>query len=383
MAILTRDRLEPLLQAKAGPCVSLYMPTHRHHPGTEQDPIRFKNALKEAERLLSDRHSAREIRALLDPMVSVSNLAFWRHQGDGLAMLRSAEVLQEFRLPMSVPDLVVVAESFHVRPLLRCLHSNERYFVLALSRNDIAVYQGSMTSLTRMEIPQLPGSLSEFPGARRQKSTLTAHATASGGAVRRMHGAGGTEPSIEVDLVPYFRAIDRALGKALRNDGAPVILAGVEYYLPIYRRITRLKQFADAIIPGSPDAMTESELQDRAWPIAQRLLRQGEERALADYRRAAERGRSSTKLEDVARLARRGKVRRLILPLGVRIWGTTDPDSGEIHRMPGQQGSLDDDILDDVAEAVYRAGGEVITVPREQMPDGEEVAAELRSPRAL
>jgi len=376
MAILTRERLEALLQPGAGPCISLYLPTHRHHPGTEQDPIRFRHALREAERLLAGRHPEEEVRALLDPVAALPTTEFWRHQGDGLAVFRSRDVLEEFRLPLRVPELVVVAGSFHVRPLIRCLNSNERFFLLALSQGGAAVYHASLESLSRVLVPNLPESLAAFRGGGKYTRALSGVPSGRGRGGQRLNPAGGPEDSSDADLVEYFRAIDRALQRSLRQDDAPVILAGVEYYLPIYRRVTRLKRLADTSVSGSPDAMTESELGERARAAAEHVLRGSEERALAAYRRAAARGRARTDLDEIVRDARRGRIRRLFLAAGVRVWGTVDPTTGRVRRTAEQQGSHDDDVLDDVAEAVLRSGGEVLTLPRERMPDGVEVAAE-------
>ena len=124
--------------------------------------------------------------------------------------------------------------------------------------------------------------------------------------------------------------------------------------------------------------MTHEELHARAWPIARIVLRENEERALEKYRRAAAAGRSSDRLEAIVREAQRGRVRRLFVALGVRVWGTVDRTTGRVHRTDAQQGSHDDDVLDDVAEAVIIRGGQVITVPRDRMPDGLDVVAELR-----
>jgi hypothetical protein len=123
--------------------------------------------------------------------------------------------------------------------------------------------------------------------------------------------------------------------------------------------------------------MTEQELGERAWPVARSLLEENEDRALAALRRAEERGRASGDLEEVVRLARRGGIRRLFLAAGVRVWGSVDAATGRLHRTTGQQGSHDDDVLDDAAEAVLRTGGAVLTLPPDRMPDGREVAAEL------
>jgi hypothetical protein len=44
-----REDLMELISEQKGICVSIYMPTHRAGSETQQDPIRLKNLLKEAE----------------------------------------------------------------------------------------------------------------------------------------------------------------------------------------------------------------------------------------------------------------------------------------------------------------------------------------------
>ena len=174
MAILTRKRLQALLHASPGPCVSMYLPTHRNHPDTEQDPIRFRNAIKQAEKLLSDHHSEAVIRELLDPVAEIATHGFWRHQSEGLAVLRSADVLEEFRLPIPVPELVVVADSFHVRPLIRSLNASERFFLLALDQGGCELFEGVAGSLRRLEVEDMPRALASF-GAKEGRRNLGAH----------------------------------------------------------------------------------------------------------------------------------------------------------------------------------------------------------------
>lgn len=376
MSIVTRDRLLPLLQQQSGPCVSIYIPTHRHHPGTEQDPIRFKNALLEAGRLLSDRHDPERIAALLDPLAALSTQEFWRHQSDGLAVLRSADVLEIFHLPQTVAELVVVADSFHVRPLIRTLASDDRYILVALSQKSPQVYEGSRLSLTPIAVPGLPVSLAEFVGERRDEPAAPASAESNGN--RRAASAGRAPGAEEAELAAYFRAIDKALQPALREVQAPVILAGVEYYIPLYRQVSGLKRLADSFVPGSPSALTTDELRLRAWPVAESVLAARLEHSLEAYWRASARGKVQDRLEDIVAEARRGRVRRLFLAEGARVWGTVDPITGSVHRSEHQQGSHDDDVLDDVAESVMGHGGEVVTLPLTRMPEGREVLAELR-----
>ena len=49
MKTVTIDHLREVRAPQEPPCVSLYQPTHRHHPDNKQDPIRFRNLVDGAE----------------------------------------------------------------------------------------------------------------------------------------------------------------------------------------------------------------------------------------------------------------------------------------------------------------------------------------------
>ena len=52
MHSLINDYAAGLLGSHEAPCLSLYQPTHRHHPDNQQDPIRFRNLVKSMEQSL-------------------------------------------------------------------------------------------------------------------------------------------------------------------------------------------------------------------------------------------------------------------------------------------------------------------------------------------
>ena len=54
MDIFDRPDLDNLLKTQAGPCVSIFLPTERAGREVQQNPIRLKNLLKEAEHRLKD-----------------------------------------------------------------------------------------------------------------------------------------------------------------------------------------------------------------------------------------------------------------------------------------------------------------------------------------
>src|SRR5690606_15692162 len=106
MHSLDKDYPQQLLAPRDGPCLSLYQPTHRAFPERQQDPIRFRNLLKELEQSLLKRYPGRDVEPLLAPLRELAEDAeFWNHPADGLAVLRSADLFRVYRLQRPVAPL--------------------------------------------------------------------------------------------------------------------------------------------------------------------------------------------------------------------------------------------------------------------------------------
>ena len=133
-----------LLDFHEPPCLSLYQPTHRHRPQNQQDLIRFRNLVKTLEESLHQKYPKREVKPLLEPFVALAaDAAFWNHTLDGLAVLGGPDLFNVYRLQRPVHELAVVADSFHIKPLVRIMQSADRYQVLALNRREIKLFEGN------------------------------------------------------------------------------------------------------------------------------------------------------------------------------------------------------------------------------------------------
>lgn len=376
MVIFTREELYSLLTPQSPPCISILMPTHRHHPGTDQDPIRFNNLLKAAEALLKNR-AVGEMRGLLDPIAALSDSEFWRYQADGLAIFRSQERMVHYRIPMTLPERLVVADSFHVKPLLRFLQTNQRYLVLVISQNQVSLYEGTSYSFSPLDLGDAPAPLAEAVGIKRERSQQHVWSPGAGrGAI--FFGAGASKDSRKEDLARFFRAIDRALWETLRNENAPLILAGVEQYFPLYREASRYPFLAEKGVAGNFDAAPPDELRARVWPIVSEIFREQEEEVLSLYASSAKRHLVVDELSTMARMAVQGRVRWLLVAEEAHVWGTLNRETGEIAVSGSQQDAGSDDLLDDLAEGVLARDGDVLVVPKTRMPGGSPAAAVLR-----
>lgn len=370
------EELNRLFAPQEGPCVSIYLPTDRRHPGWKQDPVRYRSLLSEARRLLEGRYESRNVEEFMEPLHALLQGRHWEFSMDGLAVFHSKRLFAAYRLPIPVPERAVVADTFHTKPLLRFLHANQRYLVLAVSQNSVELYQGSPFGAGLVALEGLPQGLRAALGAPDHDRSLSVRSAGTSGHL--FHGRGpGKERKKEV-LLQYFRALDRALRDYLMEERVPLLLAAVSYYHPIYRQANTYPWLHAEGLEGSFERSSGEQIHAAAWPIVSGLFIERVEAWVRRYREQIGRGLASHRLEEIARAVIAGRVRCLLLAEGETVWGTLDRTDGGVTVHTRQEGPDDADLLDDIGEEAMKRGAEVFVVPRPALPTDRTVAAVYR-----
>lgn len=382
MNTLSGEELKILTQKQEGLCVSIFMPTHRAGAETQQNPIRFRNLLREAEdRLLENGLRTQGVKELLAPAKEVSsNPLFWQHQGDGLVMYISSSVFRCYRLPMDLNELLVVTDRFHLKPLLPML-SDDRFYVLALSQNQVRLFKGNRQGISEVDLEGVPKSLAEALQNDDFGKQLRSHTGASLGSGDRstmFHGQGaGVDVDKKNNILRYFHLLDKGLSELLRDERSPLVLAGVDYLFPIYRETNSYPNLLDKGVPGSPEGLSEEQLHKEAWTIVQPGFQRVQQEAVALYMQSVGTGLASSDVKEIVQAACHGRVGSLFVAIGCQQWGNFDSDSDEVylHREaePG-----DEDLLDLAAIQTFLNGGTVYAVSPEDVPDSGPMAAIFR-----
>lgn len=380
--LLLRGHVHELIEHRDGPCVSVFLPTHRTSPESAQDPIRLRNLLDEAEeRLVAGGLRSTEAKEVLEPGRKLLEFGeFWSYQSDGLAVFLAPGWSQFFRLPLEFPELVVVADRFHIKPLLPLLLGGGRFYVLALSQNEVRLLEGSRQSVEEVELEDVPRNLREalkYDDLEKEQQFRVAGRGGRGApAVFHGHGIGG-----EVDKVlleRYLRQVDEGLWEVLREERAPLVLASVGYERAMFRKVTRYPYVLEEGIEGNPEKLRAQELHERAWAIVEPVFTGAREEAAERYREAAGSGEAvASNVEEVVRAALEGRVETLFVLLEQQRWGMVDPQTLEVvvhaDRRPG-----DEDLLDRAAVETLLTSGTVFAVPPEEVPGPGPAAALLR-----
>jgi hypothetical protein len=379
---LSIDDVKELREFRDGLRISIYMPTHRMAQQTRQDPIRFKNLLHRAEEQLLD-HGLRtaEAKAFLEQAAALlGDREFWQHQGDGLALFVSGDTFRRYRVFADFQELVVVGERFYVKPLLPLVSGHGRFYVLAVSQNEVRLLLCTRHNASRMELQNIPASLAEamkYDDPERQLQFHTGTSAGGGDRPAMFHGQGVGTDDNKTKILEFFRQIDKGLQEMLRDEKAPIVLAGVDYLFPLYREVNSLPTLLDEGIPGNPERSRDEQLQEKAWKLVEPFFQKARREAANEYRQRVKGNRASSDFEEVIPAAYHGRVSSLFVAADAQVWGRFYPNTNEIEiREKPRPG--DGELLDLAAVQTLFHGGTVYVVDAEEMPGEGYLAAIFR-----
>jgi hypothetical protein len=364
--IPTRAQVERLLDNRDPASVSIYLATDPASSG-EAEQIELENLAAEAERqLVAGDAPKAEVKAVTE---SIADLAddpeFWRFQARSLAVFANPGALATFRLPNRLVSLVEVSDRFHVKPLLRSLTFPQVALVLALAQGSVRLIEVAPEVVAgQVDVPDLPSDVASAVG----KASIRDRAPSG-----RLQGSEGQK----VRMRQYALHVDRALRPLVGGLGVPLILAAAEPLDSIFRSVCTYPQLAATGIAGNPEAASDAELVAGARGVLDELNANAlrEVRELFDRREAE--SRAAADLAVIARAATYGAVDTVLVDIDDTVPGTVDEQTGAIEPTDDND-AVAYGIVDEIARRVWRTGGTVLAVRREDIPGGGPAAAIFR-----
>lgn len=378
MSIISVNELRSLAAEGGGMHVSIYLPTHRHYPGTEQDPIRFKNLLTAAEQRLGETGMRSvEVRDMLEPATALlRDPAFWKFQSDGLAVYISSNETHHYRLPFRFSETLAVGERFHLKPLWQVLANDQTFHILAISQKQVRLLEATGYGSVEVRLENMPESMREILDRYDFEEQLQFHTRAQAGAAV-FHGQGLGQEDAYKRVIEYLREIEAGVSKTLEGESSPLVAAGDGKLIALYRSVNSYRHLADEAVTGNPDQLDDEGLRTRAWEIAEPLLSAGRQQASERFHQRIGTGRASNDLQSVVPAAYNGQIESIFIPVGVQKWGVYDQSSGGIA-VHEQAAASDNDLLDFAALHTWLNQGQVYAVEADQVPGGGLLAAVYR-----
>lgn len=366
---LNRDELIELAGHVGWPAVSIHMPVHPYGPEAAQDTIRFKNQLREATEALSGHMRTPEAEALLQPAFDLlDDPSFWRGGFAGVALFISGDGSRVVKTPETIAELVSVSDRFSLRPLIAALGDDRPFYLLAMARNNSRLMKADRAGLTEIDLGETPMSVKDTLAyddierdATFQYRTPTGAGSGRNGAVPAYHGHGAASKDKLANVTRFINQLERGVSQHLIDESIPLVLAGTESMVALYRQENTYPHLVDESVSGSADELSLNELHAAALRIMRPVFAEDSVRDLQRLQESGPADAASYDVEEIARAALQGRVEVLYMTPEADAWGSWDADAIELEphdtRMPG-----DWDLTDLSAIETLLHGGAVRTV---------------------
>ena len=259
MELISKDEFSELIHYRSENCISIFIPSHRSgvEVNEKKDAIVLKNALQAVNTMLQNKGlNPATIDGLLKPAYELyNNEIFWNNQSDGLALFIADGFFKVIQLPFAVTEEIYLNSSFYVSPLLPAITDQQEFYLLVLSKKDAKFYQGNAFGLQRIEVEGLPNGMDDVVHFEEKEDRELFRQGGKGGTgSAAFHGHGDGQPDDKTNIGIYFQEVDRTLfAEVLHDKHLPLLLAGVEYLIPIYKSVSRYNFIEEDAITGSQE----------------------------------------------------------------------------------------------------------------------------------
>lgn len=339
--------------ASAGPGwrVSLYLPFTKSWREPLEDRILLRDLRRQARASLESRSASpfeREaVLASIDALLAEPEAS--RLAGEGLALFAADGKALAVLLPHAPAPSILVDRRFRLHGILPQLSGRDRYYLLKLSQHDIRLWDCDGVAMLPVSLQGLETDIRATPhflDAQRQAGWHTNsaghHGLGRGDVAHSGAGPGnGKDPKSEIET--FFREIDHGIRARLPVPGLPLLLTGVEFLMPIYRKVNMYKDLLPSELPGNPDASgSMADFHIRANALMAERERTERNHAMGIYMENLSRARSCAGYTDTVPCAVRGRLTHLFVEDGPIRWGSYESETGRVIEWEGYRDGAED-----------------------------------------
>lgn len=386
MKLFTRTDFLELAELRAEGCVSLYVPTDRRSSDNyQQDRTEFKNLLSAVTVELRETYGWRNdaIETLLKPAHDLLDQpTFWQHSSDLLVVfLHQGGDMQLLQLPLEyAAPKHFISDRPYLRPLIPMLSSDGRFLILSLRLDEIRLFQATRHVFEEIDLSdEVPQEVNEVKDLENKQQSLQFRSGHGGGGGAVFHGQGvSSDERKKEEIAEFLREVDKTITDELENQDLPLVLAGVDYLIPIYRSVSKYNNLHDAhVLAGSPKGYTDLELHEMAVEAIDAHLDAPRSESVERYNEAAGASLTSSDKRKTLLAAWAGQVDTLFLHPDAHLWGTYDEAAHQVQinaePTPGNYC-----LLNEAAIQTLRNGGTVFLTAEAPVTKDTPLAAILR-----
>lgn len=368
--MITAKDIKSYYQQEHDPALTIFLPTHRAGE-REKDQIMLKNALQEAEEQLTEYGlNPPERNEILDPIRDLlDDNTFWNDLSDTLMILANREGGDVFRLPIQQEKLVYTGTNYLLHPALTVATGDHRFFLLALSQNEVRLFEGHPYSIIPMDISDLvPADKDEVLADLADDARLQYHsASGDNEATPTYHGQGSKKDREKINLEKYLRAVDDGLMEILHDEHVPLVIAAVDYLVPAYKSVSRYPHIMQEHISGNPEEKDPVLLHEEAWNKVKTYFGREKVAKKDSFEQLLASDQASFSTPHIIKAAADKRIDTLFVVRNEHQWGRYDIENREV--VPAESYRVgQNDLIDFAAMQTFLNGGDVYIVDRSELP---------------
>jgi hypothetical protein len=380
--IIHKDLFNYLASYQAEICISILLPTHPSgvEVNEQQDLLTFKNALQQVEKTLQQKNTDPvRIKSLLQPGYEMlRDNQLWKSLTKGLAVYIADGFFKFMRLADAVKNEILVNSTFSVSSLVPMMVRKEYFYLLVISKKKPQFYRADPFGIEHIPVDEMPDGVDDvvhFENKDDQK-LFRAGSGDKGGA--NFHGVGSGKPDDKQNVAMFLEEVDDTLWKThLHYSTAPLLLAGLDHYIPIYRSVSNYKNIWPEALTGNHRMEDANSLHAQAMDIMRPYFDQKLQKALDEYGNKSATDLTSVNSYKIIPAAFYGKVSKLFVQKDVQIWGTFDEQNNELKVFSSMKDGAEN-LADRAAAKTIQNGGDVFILEKDKMPEQGELAALFR-----
>ncbi|MFN7728557.1 MAG: hypothetical protein ACK5P7_05330 [Bdellovibrio sp.] len=278
-----------------------------------------------------------------------------------IGLFKNTDSFRLLGIPGSVDPSYHVASSYHVKPLLRWIQTDQDFMFLGFEKTRVHLYSGTQNSFRLIDSVLFPDLISKsldhgednLKGARQQKAQVK----------------------------QTLLWLNQWIAELTAQSMPALFVAGEASLTKEFFKFSTYKNLV-------PTALSGFFNKNEALSFARRIrnLQKSEsskkfEGALQDFEIADKQNQACSDLFEMTAAAVRGQVQKLVIADDMSLFGKVDHDSGVLTLHAHDLNHEDDCILDDLAQLVLNQGGQVVIAKQNQIPDGRPALAILNDER--
>jgi hypothetical protein len=343
-------------------------------PQPRQIRARLRNAIRSAATQLRERGISGN--GLLEPIQDLaSQLELDKKWASALLLFRSPDSFHYWWWRGGLTDSVTVGDRFQMRPLFRLAAQVQRFYLLAISEKNVQLFRCTQQRIETVPI-SLPRTLHEWLNTRQPDHDLWNRSTAgpSTGSMKGVTFGTTSDREREAEYLRLFVTdIQERVAAAIREDPAPLVLAGTDRDVSLYQRLNTYPDLIPEPVNGSPDGLSDQDLYQKSWDVVRGGKSPDLKKALDEFEPQTTRGGAPAGVREIVKAAFEGRIADLFIRENDAFIGKWDPAVSE-----AQEHADGEDLFNAAAQETIRQSGRAFELASPDMPINQPVAAVFR-----